>query len=305
MTSKNAPAAGDAATGSVATKKASAAAGGTQAIHRALQLLDFVCRSPQPVTLPEAAAAVSLPRPTTFRILQALTQHGLLAQRDESRSYTAGLQLFELYHVATHELDLLREAQPELAALSAAFDETVHMAILDGPDIIYVAKEESQRAVRMFSAIGKRAPAYCTGVGKVLLAFASETELQSAVNATIFMQHTPTTVTSEANLKAELTEIRKLGYAIDNGEHELEIRCVASPVFNSNGQLIAGISLTMPASRFEQHSIPALATKVGHHAQQISNLLGYYEPHPWSVGDQSRPPTQVESGTRPRVGEES
>lgn len=252
-------------------------AGGSQAVDRALNLFDFVCRSPHPVTLAEASEWAHLSKPTAFRMLQALANCGLLRQHGETRSYSAGLRLFELYNVAVHHLDPLLEAKPELAQLSSTFDETVHMAILDDGEIVYVAKEESRRAVRMFSAIGKRAPAYCTGVGKALLAFASQEELAPVLKRGNFVRHTPTTITSAAELTGELARIRARGYSVDNGEHEAEIRCVASPVYDATGKLAAAISLTMPASRFKTESIPEFAEHVMKSAERISHRLGYYD----------------------------
>ena len=252
-------------------------AGGSQAVERALSLFDFVCRSPHPVTLAEASEWAHLSKPTTFRMLQTLTNCGLLRQHDETRSYSAGLRLFELYNVAVHHLDPLLEAKPELAHLSSMFDETVHMAILDDGDVVYVAKEESRRAVRMFSAIGKRAPAYCTGVGKALLAFASKEDLAPVLHRGNLARYTPTTITSVAELAAELARIRTRGYSVDNGEHETEIRCVASPVYDATGKLAAAISLTMPASRFKTESIPEFAEQVMRSAERISHRLGYYD----------------------------
>ena len=257
--------------------KPNAGAAGTQAVERALSLLDFVCRSPRPVTLAEARAWAHLTKPTTFRILQALTNCGFLLQHGETRSYSAGLRLFELYNIAVNHLDPLLEAQPELAQLSAMFDETVHMAVIDEGEVVYVAKEESRRAVRMFSALGKRAPAYCTGVGKALLAFADEDEQAALLKRGHLTRYTPTTITSAADLRAELARIRERGYSIDNGEHEAEIRCVAGPVYDATGKVAAAISLTMPASRFKAEAIPEFAKHVVACAGRISHRLGYYD----------------------------
>jgi DNA-binding IclR family transcriptional regulator len=258
-------------------------------------LLDFVCRSPRPVTLGEASRWAGHSKPTTFRLLQALTSFGLLEQDDSTRSYRGGLRLFELYNVTIHSRDLFSEATQLLKDLSTRFDETVHLAILDRGEVVYLQKEESTRAVRTISAIGGRAPAHCTGLGKALLAQLDDEQLKEFLRQASLPRFTPNTITQPGALRRELKKIRACGFSIDNGEHESEIRCIACPVRDSTGHVAAAVSLTVPESRFRSERIPDLAQEVGTCAAAISQRLGYVTPPPTPSRSSSR--TAVASAT--------
>jgi DNA-binding IclR family transcriptional regulator len=240
-----------------------------------LKLLELVCTAERPVSLAEVSARVKLYKPTAHRLLQSLGQHGLISQEADSKAYRPGLKLFELSHEVLRHMELRTQALPELSELNRRTNETVHLAVLDQGDVIYIDKEESQHTIRMFSAIGKRGPAHCTGVGKVLLAYLPTDELQLFLADKKLKRFTSRTITTAAGLRRELAMIRQRGYAIDDTEHEPEIRCAACPVRDHTGRVIAAVSLTAPTLRMSRERIEAMAPLVREYADRISRKMGY------------------------------
>lgn len=246
-----------------------------QAVSRALSLLELVCRSGRPITLGQAAAQAGLVRPTAHRLLSTLIDHGLVAQDPATKEYRAGLKLFELSNEVARSLDVRPQALPEIRQLSRETNETVHLGILDEGEVVYIDKVESAQTIRMYSAVGKRAPAHCTAVGKALLAYLPAESLRQVIQARGLREFTRTTITTIDALERDLELIRERGYAIDDGEHEPEIRCVASPIRDHTGAVIAAMSLTAPATRMSRERMAAFAPLVRSHADRVSMRLGY------------------------------
>jgi IclR family transcriptional regulator, KDG regulon repressor len=172
-------------------------------------------------------------------------------------------------------MTLRTEALPELRELCQRTNETVHLAILDDGEVIHIDKEVTQQTIRMFSAIGKRGPAHCTGVGKVLLAHLPPDELLGVLSRKPLRRFTDNTITRTAALREELARIRQRGYAIDDTQHETDIRCAASPVRDHTGRVIAAISLTAPTIRMSRARIEPMAPLVRTYADRISRRLGH------------------------------
>ena len=249
--------------------------GSVQSIDRALRLLEVVCVAERPISLAHVSARVKLHKPTVHRLLQSLGQHGMIIQDPESKAYRPGLKLFELSNAVLRNMELRTQALPELAELNRRTNETVHLAVLDEGDVIYIDKEESQHTIRMFSAIGKRGPAHCTGVGKVLLAYLPLDELQRVLSQKKLKRFTSRTITTVAAMRRELDLIRERGYAIDDTEHEPEIRCAACPIRDHSGRVVAAMSLTAPTLRMSRDRIEAMAPLVREYADRISRKMGY------------------------------
>jgi DNA-binding IclR family transcriptional regulator len=223
----------------------------------------------------EVVEQTGLVAPTAHRLLRALVDHGLLAQEVATKAYRPGLKLFELSSYVVQGLELRHEAQPELRQLSQETDETVHLAVLDEGEVVYIDKFETAQTIRMYSEVGKRAPAHCTGVGKVLLANLPAEEFRRVIRQRGLRGYTGTTITSVGVLEHELAVINERGYAIDDGEHEPEIRCVACPIRDHTGRVVAATSVTAPASRMSLARVEALAPLVLGRADRISERLGY------------------------------
>lgn len=212
-------------------------------IGKALTVLDLVATADRPMRLAELGALCDFPKATLHRLLQALTRQGMLMQ-DAAGAYSAGLRLVRLAHNAWDNSDLARVARPHLDRLAAETGATIHLAQLDQGQVLYLDKRNAARHVSMFSAAGKVGPAYCTGVGKAILAFLPPEALNQAIARQSFHGFTPATLTTPGLLRTELAEIHTRGHAYDREEHEQGIICVAAPILAAPSHPIAALSVT-------------------------------------------------------------
>ncbi|MBL4930135.1 IclR family transcriptional regulator [Fuscibacter oryzae] len=214
-------------------------------IGKAVAVLDLVATADRPMRLAELGARCDFPKATLHRLLQALTRQGMLMQ-DAAGAYSAGLRLVRLAHNAWNTSDLAHVARPHLDQLSAETGATIHLAQLDQGQVLYLDKRNAAHPVGMFSAAGKVGPAYCTGVGKAILAFLPPAALEQALARQSFHRFTPATLTTPEDLRADLAEIRARGHAYDREEHERGIICIAAPILATPTHPIAALSVTAP-----------------------------------------------------------
>jgi DNA-binding IclR family transcriptional regulator len=247
-------------------------------LDRALRMLDVLADGVER-SLTEISEAIDLNTSTTFRLVASLEYHRYLSRDEESGKYTLGIACLELAKSFQAGNALSRLAAPDLEALRDDLRETVHLAVLDGPDVVYLQKLPGLHAIGFLeSRVGGRLPAYCTGLGKVLLAYVDPAHVRELVKRPngALERFTPTTITDVDELMDHLATIRERGYALDWGEHEPDVRCVAVPVFGKNGRIPAAISVAGPANRMEPLAEnwavieAALAT-----AAKISQKLGF------------------------------
>jgi DNA-binding IclR family transcriptional regulator len=257
----------------MSTRAGSIPSTGSSTFAKMMDVVRFVGGSEAGAAFPQIARELELPKSTLHRLLQDLVQQRLLSQGDD-RLYKLGHGLFELARLAWDRADIRREAQRSIAALVRDTNETVHLAILDGVDVVYIDKVEGSQTMRMASMIGARNPAYCTGVGKALIAFLPPDELKARYTHYNFRAFTPRTIASFRALNAALAEIRKRGYATDNEEHEVGIRCAAAPIFNFRGTAISSLSITVPVIRCDQKRLFELARRVQAAADEITERCG-------------------------------
>ena len=213
-------------------------------VGKALQIMDMVADAGRPLRFTELQAASPLPKATLYRLVQTLTNQGMLVYDCDRQTYAPGLRLVRLAHAAWRQSSLAPIARPHIDALSAEVGETIHLAQLDRAQVLYVDKRNAVRPVEMYSQAGKVGPGYCTGVGKAMLAHLPEAERQAAVRMQAFYPHTEHTITSVAALEAELETIRAEGVAYDRDEHEPGIMCIAAPVLTAGGRLLGALSIT-------------------------------------------------------------
>ncbi|MFM9421342.1 IclR family transcriptional regulator [Thermus scotoductus] len=212
------------------------------------------------------AERTGLTKSTLYRLLQTLVRHGFV--EEERGVYRVGPKAFAVGQVYPRQ-NLLLAAHPEMEALAAETGESVNLAVLAGREALYLDQAEGARLVRLFTAPGSRAPLHATGVGKVLLAFRGIPEGLSLT------PYTPYTLTRLEDLKRELETVRRKGYALDNEERELGVRCVAAPVFGPGGEVVAALSLSAPASRLSLEEAHRLAPRVVEAARKASLRLGF------------------------------
>ncbi|MFF0449605.1 IclR family transcriptional regulator [Streptomyces sp. NPDC004609] len=223
-------------------------------------------------SLAELSRELDLNKSTLLRLLQPLLE-ARLVEHPPSGRYRLGWRMAQLGRAYLAGLDLPRSMHDVLLKLAAQTRETVHLVIADFPNIVYIHKVDTPHPVRMFSRIGNSAPAYCTSVGKAMLAHAAP-ETVDLVIANGMPAHTPRTITTAEQLRAALSEIRQQGYAVDDIEHEEGIRCVAAPVFDHAEACTTAISVSAPADRLPAEHLPKLAPLVIAAANEISTRLG-------------------------------
>lgn len=230
-------------------------------VGKALDVLEQVAAAGRPVRFAELLATSPYPKATLYRLLQTLVAQGLVAQ-DEGGRYALGLRLVRLAHAAWAQSSLAPIARPWLDALAAETGETIHLAQLEQGQVVYVDKRNAARPVEMFAQTGKVGPAYCTGVGKAMLAHLPEEALLRALERQSFHRFTPQTLTTPAALRAELASIREAGHALDREEHEPGIICCAVPILSRSGRGIGALSLTSTTARSTLERLEAAADRL-------------------------------------------
>ena len=244
------------------------------AAAKALELLSvFSFREPR-LSLADLANRTGIPRATAFRLLSTLEQSGFLAK--DHGAYQLGIKCFVLGNIVAGGLDLRETAHPHLVALRDTTRETTQIAILDHWQVVYLERVPSPYPSGvMRTRAGAILPAYCTGLGKTLLAHSPQPEVEAWIGTQKFPALTPRTITSAKRLLKELRVIRERGYGIDDEEREKGVRCLAAPVRNHNGDVVAAISVAAPVDRVPQDLVGSdIAAAVVAAARTISIDLG-------------------------------
>lgn len=251
-------------------------------VGKALGVLDQVAAFGRPVRFGELLAQSEYPKATLYRLIQTLTSQGMLAHDPDRGTYALGLRLVRMAHGAWAQSSIAPIARPHLDRLSEAIGETVHLAQLDGGQVLYVDKRNATRPIEMYSDAGKIGPAYCTGVGKAMIAYLPECELAHVLEQQSFHRFTPHTLADPDSLRAELSAITKRGHAHDREEHEPGIICVAMPILSDTGRIRGAISVTSSTARttladLDAH-VPALRAAANAIARDLAS---------WRFPDQS------------------
>ncbi|GAB3295070.1 IclR family transcriptional regulator [Parasphingorhabdus pacifica] len=218
--------------------------GGVQSVDRAFELLELMADSGGEVTLSELAETSGLPLPTIHRIMRTLVGSGY-ARQQPSRRYALGPRLIRLGETASRALGSW--ARPYLGELTEATGETSNMAVLDGEHIVYVSQVPSQHSMRMFTEVGRRVDAHATAVGKAVMATMPDETVGQLLKRAGMRPQTERTITDIQSMQDELARIRDLGYAIDDGEQEVGVRCYAVAIPGAPAG--AGISISGPEGR--------------------------------------------------------
>jgi DNA-binding IclR family transcriptional regulator len=245
-----------------------------KSLRKAIRVLECFSLQEPRLSLSEIARRAKLPLSTAHRILATLREAGVVEQEGERDLYRLGLKLLELGSMVLANMEVHREALPFIEELVRETGETVHLGVFDGTQVVSIEKMESTRGLASHVTIGKGAPAYCTGVGKALLAFQPD-EVIGQVCRLGLSRFTPQTITDSRNLRKELAQVRRQGYAVDNTEHQADVRCIAAPIRNHAGEVIASLSVSGPATRITKDRIAPLATRVREVALKLSARLGY------------------------------
>jgi IclR family KDG regulon transcriptional repressor len=245
-------------------------------VLRAAKILEAFTLEHPTYTNSQLSKKLDLNKSAVTRLLYSLEEAGFLRKEKKTGEYSLTSRLFRIGSVYINQISFRTEAKPLLTDLASLFKETVHLAVLNDFEIFYLDKVESSQSIGMMSRVGSKSPSYCTGVGKVMLAHLDEKELKTFFHTIELRRYTPNTITDPDELRLHLRRIRDQGYAIDDSEHEADVKCVAAPLHNEDGIVIAAISVSAPRFRMtrertESEVIPAVKST----ASRISNRLGY------------------------------
>ncbi len=246
-----------------------------QVLDRAVSILNAIAARQDDLSVADLCSQLKLHKSTVHRLIMVLEGHRLVTRNPENGRYRLGLKLFELGSKAIGSLDLRERSRPHLTRLLQETRETVHLCILDLGDVVYLEKMEPERSMRTASRVGVRHAAYCTAVGKAMMAELPERELDALLDQIELKPITSRTITSPNVFRAELKRIRSRGYALDDEEIEEGLRCVGAAVRDHSGRAIAAVSMSGPSFRMTDAQIPKLAESVCRAAMALSIELGF------------------------------
>src|SRR5262249_17587804 len=247
---------------------------GLKSLRKAIRVLaSFSLKEPR-LPLSEIGRRAGLPLSTAHRILATLHAEGFVDRDADREQYRLAIRLLELGSIVLSTMELHREALPFIESLAHESGETVHLGVFDGAQVVSIEKMDSPHGLASNVTIGKGAPAYCTGVGKALLAFQPDAVVEAVCRQGL-TRHTPNTITSARRLREEPAPGRTAGYAVDNMEHEIGVRCIAGPILNQTDAVVASLSISGPASRIREEDVRRLAERVKEVAGKLSTQLGH------------------------------
>jgi DNA-binding IclR family transcriptional regulator len=247
----------------------------SQSLLRAIDLLNELAA--KPATLDELSRSSSVHKTTVMRLLHALEEKRMVVRDDEQR-FRLGSKLFELSSLALEQRDIREVARPHLAELNARTGHTVHLAAFEGKDVVYIDKFESHHPVRMYSRIGLTASLHSAAVAKVLLADMPRARQEKIAAELDYVKVTENTLTSPEALLAELDVVRTQGWAHDNAEHEAFVHCIAAPIRDASGAVVAAASCSVPIVMLDYEGLMGLLPDLKTTTAAISQDLGWTPP---------------------------
>lgn len=224
------------------------------ALIKGVQILNFLASQEGVRSASEIARGLDMNRATVFKLLETLQMIDWVRKDERNATYQLGIGLVRLANRALHHLDITSVCRPYLDKLNTETEETVHLGVLADNMVVYVEKLESPQAVRMYSRIGNASPLYCTGIGKAMMSTWPEEKLQDYLDSVQIHQFTKNTITDKAQLRKELEQVRRQGYAMDNSEHEADVRCIAAPLYK-HGILYGAFSVSAPVYRMSDDTV--------------------------------------------------
>jgi len=259
-----------------------------KSLVKSLRVLKLFTAQRNAWTAEDMVAALGFHKSSVQRILATLENEGFLSRVAPRRTeYRLGPDILFLGNVAEMSLDLRSVARPIMLELVQRAEETCYLCVADQGQCLYVDKVECSQPIRIINQVGQRNPMHCTGVGKVLLSGMSEDAIDHWIQTRGLQAHTPNSITDRHRLRQELEAIRRSGFALDNEELDLGVKCVAAPIRGSSGMVVAAISLSGPTQRFTPKAIRRFENKIREAAGAISKALGY------KTGQENRTATTV------------
>ncbi|MDV6376260.1 IclR family transcriptional regulator [Deinococcus arenicola] len=255
-----------------------------QSVERALDIINTIVAANRSLSVGELSQAMCLAPSTIHRILQTLTVKNYVFQDPQTKRYDIGPEIVDISSALYLRYDLVRRVRPYLQELVELTGETAHIAQLYGTTAMYLSQAEPLSMVRMFTTPGSIAPLHCSDVGKVFLADLPTARVDEIIRKTGLPARTPKTITDEPALLSELECVRVQGYALDDQEREMGVRCLSAGLLNGAGKVIAAIGVAGPTSRLSRERIGEVSAAVVDMAQRCADEL-MRQPIPESVGD--------------------
>ncbi len=245
-------------------------------VDRVLSVLEAIGNTANGLTLTEISSKVDLNKTTVSRLVVSLENRGYVRRDEDNLRYRLGMKILSLTGKFLQSLGFREVAVPYLREIQRLSGETANLAVVDGTDVVYLDRFESQHTVKASFRVGKRAPLSCTALGKAMLAYMDEGEVRRRLEfGRGIVRSTEHSLASLEELLADLVLIRDKGASVDDEEHQIGVRCVGGPIFDVTGRVIAAISVSGPTSRISRERLPEVCVLVRGASQSISAELGY------------------------------
>ncbi|MEM3858366.1 MAG: IclR family transcriptional regulator [Candidatus Micrarchaeaceae archaeon] len=245
-----------------------------KSILKAFEILNLF-ESNANMSLSEISEKIKAPKTTTHGLLSTLTAMGFVEKDTMPGRYKLGYKLYELGMAVAKQWQILNVAVPYLKSIVDKLNETTHLAVLKDGEVLYIAKWESTRSIKIVSEVGSKLPAHCTGVGKILLSGLDEKALDYIISSKELKRFTKNTITDPEKLKEEIKKIKEVRYAVDNEEIMSGLKCIAVPIYNHTGSISYALSVSAPAYRLSGDNFFKALNTIQNIALAISKELGY------------------------------
>ena len=264
-----------------------------QSIERVFDIIELLSTERDGVALTEIGRQLGLHKSTVHRLMTVLRDRGYIEKNDSTGCYRLGPQFVELTSVYLNDVEIKTEAEPYLKALSQLVNRTVFMAVRHGAEVVYIDKSEQFNSLRKYSIIGRRKPIYCTSLGKALLLDHSDDQIDELLADIVFHKSTPNTIVDLDRFRQHMQQLREQGWAVDDEEDDVGIRCVGAPIRDYRGSIIAAISMSWNRAQ-EDPPVESVAPYVVHAAQKISHRIGYLSKTPTGPADSFSVPLDIQ-----------
>ncbi|MFF2498916.1 IclR family transcriptional regulator [Peribacillus sp. NPDC058075] len=246
-----------------------------KSVSRALDIITIVSLKKGGLGVTEISKQIDINKSSVYRILSTLVQYGYIEQDSETERYKLGYKFLEVSSKLLESIDLRSEARQYLQELENTTNEVIHLVVYDQGEVVYIEKLEGNETLRMHSKVGKRAPMHCTSVGKAILAYLPSNVVLNILEQKGMPRHTDKTITNKDDFLQELSQVRIKGYALDLEENEYGITCIAVPIFDHSGKVIAAVSISGPTMRMTDQRIDLLQLQMIQIGKKISTRLGF------------------------------
>ncbi len=247
-----------------------------QSIDRAVQILDCFSEEKKELKLSEISERLNLNKSTVHGIISTLKYHGFISQDEETQRYKLGIRFIEFGDLVVSSMNIRNVVLPVIEDVCDKIEETVHVAMLDGVDVVWIEKKECTKSIKTSTKIGARLPVYTTADGKIILCYQNKDKIKTYLPKRI-PKYTQNTITNKGEFIKKLEEMKKAGYTTDNEEFVEGIKCVAAPIFDHDGKVRFSLSTTGPAFRMNEDRIKEIVVIIKEAANEISRRIGYKE----------------------------